>query len=133
MYGALDVAEQVNWATGADYFDDIRAVTKSPFLALRGINMFLTTQDIDSPGGAFWSDEYWHGYLDMMARDRYNLLDIHGPCDAVTLTFRTGFLTSSACRISRRWEWGRRRQSETWRVFARSFAWPPTTESRSPI
>ena len=51
----------------------------------------MTTQDIDEADGAFWSDEYWHGYLDMMARSRYNLLDIHGPCDAVTLTFPNGF------------------------------------------
>src|SRR5208337_2106824 len=91
MYGAMDLAEQVEWARDAAYFREVRAVTKSPFLTLRGVNMFLTTQDIDSPGGAFWSDEYWQGYLGMMARNRYNLLDIHGPCDAVTLTFPNGF------------------------------------------
>lgn len=91
MYGAMDLAEQVDWATDAAYFRQVHAVTKSPYLALRGVNMFLTTQDIDSPGGAFWSDEYWQGYLGMMARNRYNLLDIHGPCDAVTLTFPNGF------------------------------------------
>jgi hypothetical protein len=91
MYGAMDLAEQVDWASNAAYFREVHAVTKSPFLALRGVNMFLTTQDIDNPGGAFWSDEYWQGYLGMMARNRYNLLDIHGPCDAVTLTFPNGF------------------------------------------
>jgi hypothetical protein len=91
MYGAMDLAEQVDGASSAAYFHEVHAVTKSPFLVLRGVNMFLTTQDIDNPGGAFWSDEYWHGYLDMMARNRYNLLDIHGPCDAVTVTFPNGF------------------------------------------
>jgi hypothetical protein len=91
MYGAMDLAEQIGWARSADYFREINAATKSPFLTLRGVNMFLTTQDIDSPDGAFWSDEYWQGYLGMMARNRYNLLDIHGPCDAVTLTFPNGF------------------------------------------
>jgi hypothetical protein len=91
MYGAFDLAEQIGWAKGGDIAGQIKPTTKSPFLELRGINMFLTTQDIDEPAGAFWSDEYWNGYLDMMARDRYNLLDIHGPCDAVTLAFPNGF------------------------------------------
>ncbi len=91
MYGAMDVAEQIAWAGSPDYFRGVHPATKSPYLALRGVNMFLTTQDIDNPDGAFWSDEYWQGYLGMMARNRYNLLDIHGPCDAVTLTFPNGF------------------------------------------
>jgi len=91
MYGALDVAEQIAGSANNDFAGQVRATTKSPFLPIRGVNMFLTTQDIDEPGGAFWSDEYWVGYLDMMARDRYNFLDIHGPCDAVTLTFPNGF------------------------------------------
>jgi len=91
MYGALDLAEQIGWAPGSEFASQIKPVSKSPFLQVRGINMFLTTQDIDEPEGAFWSDEYWNGYLDMMARYRYNFLDIHGPCDAVTLTFPNGF------------------------------------------
>jgi hypothetical protein len=91
MYGALDVAEQFVWAKGDDLAAQVKPERKSPYLQLRGVNMFITTQDIDEPEGAFWSDEYWTGYLDMMAHDRYNLLDIHGPCDAVTLTFPNGF------------------------------------------
>ena len=87
MYGALDLAEQIGWASGDDFAGQIKPVSKSPYLELRGINMFPTTQDIDDPKGAFWSDEYWTGYFEMMARNRYNLLDMHGPCDAVTLTF----------------------------------------------
>jgi hypothetical protein len=91
MYGALDVAEQFVWAKGNDLAEQVKPVSKLPYLQLRGVNMFITTQDIDEPDGAFWSDEYWTGYLGMMARNRYNLLDIHGPCDAVTLTFPNGF------------------------------------------
>ncbi len=93
MYGALDLAEQVaqlEVRTG-HLAQQIRVVNKSPFLSLRGINFFLTVQDIDSADGALWSDAYWNGFLDMMARNRYNLLDIHGPCDAVTVTFPNGF------------------------------------------
>jgi hypothetical protein len=91
MYGALDLAEQISEGAGGDWVGQIRARSKSPFLAVRGINYFLTTQDIDLPGGAFWSDDYWKEFFDMMARDRYNFLDIHGPCEAVTLGFPDGF------------------------------------------
>jgi hypothetical protein len=91
MYGAFDLAEQIRAARGENFLAEIKPVTKSPFLALRGVNMFLTVQDIDLAGGAFWSDSFWDGFLGMMARDRYNLLDIHGPCDAVSLEFPNGF------------------------------------------
>jgi hypothetical protein len=91
MYGEFDLAEQVSGEPGSDFVAKIKPARKSPYLEVRGVNMFLTVQDIDEPEGAFWSDEYWKTYLDIMARDRYNFLDIHGPCDAVTLTFPNGF------------------------------------------
>ena len=91
MYGEFELAEQIAGEGGSDWQEKIRAVTKSPFLEVRGVNMFLTVQDVDNADGAFWSDDYWQKYLDMMARDRYNFLDIHGLCDAVTLTFPNGF------------------------------------------
>jgi hypothetical protein len=95
MYGALDLADQVASshasATWEGLAGEIKPTVKSPYLKIRGINMFLTTQDIDNPSSALWSDDYWQDFFDMMARDRYNLLDIHGPCDAVTLTFPNAY------------------------------------------
>jgi hypothetical protein len=91
MYGVLDLAEQIGGQNGRDFFPGVKPVTKSPYLEVRGVNMFLTVQDMDSPEGAFWSDDYWNTYLGIMAQNRYNLLDIHGPCDPVTLTFPNGF------------------------------------------
>ena len=91
MYGEHELAEQVSAQPSSDFVPNLRPTSQSPFLEIRGVNMFLTVQDIDQPQGAFWSDEYWKIYLDIMARDRYNFLDIHGPCDAVTLTFPNGF------------------------------------------
>ena len=87
MYGEFELAEQIAARPGDDRNIQIKPITKSPFLEVRGVNMFLTVQDVDNPDGAFWSDDYWEKYLDMMARDRYNFLDIHGLCDPVTLTF----------------------------------------------
>jgi hypothetical protein len=91
MYGAYELADQVALAVDRNLASRIAATSKSPFLEIRGVNMFLTVQDIDDADGAFWSDDYWNIYLGMMARNRYNFLDIHGPCDAVTLTFPNGF------------------------------------------
>jgi hypothetical protein len=91
MYGEFDVAEQIAGQSEGDWNAPIKAVNKSPFLEVRGVNMFLTVQDVDSPDGAFWSDDYWQKYLDIMAHDRYNFLDIHGLCDPTTLTFPNGF------------------------------------------
>jgi len=90
MYGALDLAEQIGRATGSDFASQIQPVSKSPFLAIRGINMFLTAQGFDEPDSWYWSDSFWTGFLDMMARDRYNFLDFHGPFD-LTVSFPNGF------------------------------------------
>jgi hypothetical protein len=91
MYGEFELADQIAAESNADWHGQLNPVSKSPFLEVRGVNMFLTVQDIDNPDGAFWSDDYWDKYLGMMARNRYNFLDIHGLCDAVTLTFPNGF------------------------------------------
>ena len=91
MYGEFELAEQISGQTGSDLTAAITPVTKSPYLEVRGVNMFLTVQDVDDPDGAFWSDDYWKTYLDIMARSRYNFLDIHGLCDAVTIGFPNGF------------------------------------------
>ncbi len=91
MYGAFELAEQIASASSSEFVSQLRPVSKSPFLPLRGVNDFICVQDIDQANGAFWSDDYWSGFLDLMARNRYNLLDIHGPLDDVTLRFPNGF------------------------------------------
>ncbi len=91
MYGEFELAEQIADGREVDWMSQLKSTSKSPFLEVRGVNMFLTVQDVDDSAGAFWSDDYWEKYLDLMARSRYNFLDIHGLCDAVTLTFPNGF------------------------------------------
>jgi len=91
MYGEFELAEQIANSATNNWERELKPADKSPFLEIRGVNMFLTVQDVDNPDGAFWSDDYWEKYLDTMAHDRYNFLDIHGLCDAVTLTFPNGF------------------------------------------
>ena len=91
MYGEFDLAEQIGAAAGNDWVSSLKPASKSPYLEIRGVNMFLTVQDVDSADGAFWSDDYWDKYLGIMAHDRYNFLDIHGLCDVVTIGFPNGF------------------------------------------
>jgi len=91
MYGEFELAEQIRAQVGDDWAKAIKPVNKSPYLEIRGVNMFLTVQDVDNADGAFWSDDYWNSYLGIMARSRYNFLDIHGLCDSVTLTFPNAF------------------------------------------
>ena len=88
MYGEFELAEQ---AVGDRQRLRGRKSTapQLTLLEIRGVNMFLTVQDIDQPHGAFWSDRV----LDDLPRHRRSrplqLLDIHRPCDAVTLTSPT--------------------------------------------
>lgn len=86
MYGALDLAEQIRLSGAADPLADVRPVSKAPYLAVRGVNMFLTSQGFDESDSWYWSDSYWQQFLDMLARDRYNFLDFHAVWD-VTRAF----------------------------------------------
>jgi hypothetical protein len=57
MYGEFELAERIAGQQGDDWQANIKAVTKSPYLEVRGVNMFLTVQDVDNADGAFWSDD----------------------------------------------------------------------------
>ncbi len=92
MYGAFEFAERLRqhpdtaWNTNA---------TGKPFLADRGLNLFLTLpwnyakNDTDYDVAAltdpnrwwFHNEDYWKTLLDLMAKSRLNWLDIHGTWD----------------------------------------------------
>ncbi len=90
MYGALDVSEEIASATTGNPLSEIKPIKKSPFLAVRGVNMFLTAQGFDEPNSWYWSDDFWVKFLDMLAVNRYNFLDFHGPFD-LTIGWPNGF------------------------------------------
>ena len=86
MYGTLDLAEQVDWGLTDNRLVEnplgtIEPTAKSPHLRIRGINAWLTTQGYKHRDSWYWSDAFWNGYFDMMARNRWNFLDLHGPHD----------------------------------------------------
>jgi len=76
MYGAMDLAERLD-QHGAAAFPLASPVKTSPLMKVRAANLFLV---LPEPGKAWWyrDPEFWVEYLDMMARGRFNLLDMHG-------------------------------------------------------
>lgn len=83
MYGGLDVAEAIHLGSLAE----LKLGEHKPFIAERGIK-FNIPLDARTPsytdGGdaaqqnipVMWSMEFWHSFLDAMARDRYNVLSL---------------------------------------------------------
>jgi len=83
MYGGLDVAEAVRLGTLAE----LRAGEHRPHIEWRGIKFNITpdrrtpTYSDNSDSAQYnipemWSMDFWHEYLDEMARHRYNVLSL---------------------------------------------------------
>lgn len=83
MYGGLEVAEQISLYG----IEGIRSVESSPYIEERGVKLNLTI-DMRTPtySGAgdseqlnietMWDIEFWHEYIDELARNRYNALSL---------------------------------------------------------
>ncbi|HUG11142.1 MAG TPA: hypothetical protein VMM36_09020 [Opitutaceae bacterium] len=85
MYGGLDVAEAIRIGTLESLVSESRV--RSPHIANRGIKFnipldFRTPTYSDRTDASqsnvpeMWSMDFWHAYLDEMARDRYNILSL---------------------------------------------------------
>ena len=83
MYGGLDVAEAIRLGTAAD----LKAGEHTPYIARRGIKFNIpldarTPSYSDAGDSAqqnipeMWSLDFWHEFLDAMARDRFNVLSL---------------------------------------------------------
>ena len=83
MYGALDLAEAVRLGT----LGDLRDSDHAPRIERRGIK-FNIPLDVRTPGYSdsgdsaqqnipeMWSLDFWHEFIDEMARNRYNVLTL---------------------------------------------------------
>jgi len=83
MYGGLDLAEAVRLGT----LDSVADSDHSPRVERRGIK-FNVPLDVRTPSysdnsdaaqsniGEMWSFDFWHDFLDNMARHRYNVLSL---------------------------------------------------------
>ena len=84
MYGVLDLAEQLTLTRD---WGKIEAKQSAPFIEKRGIKFNIPLDgrlpSYDDTGDAaqnnikeMWSEDFWHDYLDDLARNRYNVLSL---------------------------------------------------------
>lgn len=78
MYGCLELAERLQMGTS---LADVSPAAQSPYLEFRATNPFLSLPypfTGDLKGWWFLSEDFWRTYLDMLARARFNWVDLHG-------------------------------------------------------
>ncbi|MFC1762587.1 hypothetical protein ACFL6U_10970 [Planctomycetota bacterium] len=84
MYGVLDLAEQLTLTRD---WSKIESKQRDPFIEKRGIKFNIPLDgrlpSYDDTGDAaqknikeMWSKDFWHAYLDDLARNRYNVLSL---------------------------------------------------------
>jgi hypothetical protein len=74
MYAALELVERLE----AGAFPPTSQVDEAPATPLRAANLFLV---LPAPGESSWwflSQDFWTEYLDLLARARFDFLDLHG-------------------------------------------------------
>lgn len=88
MYGCLELAERVR-LDGAAALHSSQPITQAPFTKFRAVNLFITLPYGAETWDTWWflSDEFWQGYLNQLARARFNWIDLHGMYDVVATTF----------------------------------------------
>ncbi len=75
MYSLLEAADRVAWAhDGARPFSEIRDTAESPAVAERGVTIF--TMQRAQFENRLHDAAYWSKYLDMLARDRFNMFQV---------------------------------------------------------
>lgn len=77
MYGALELAERIR-TLGAKALPLDKPLAGSPLIHIRGVNLFLTLPQAQEENWWFHSTAFWTEYLDLLARSRFNFLDLHG-------------------------------------------------------
>jgi len=87
MYALFELAEQIRSSSGRASWqaviDSLKSTRQKPFLEFRADNAFLHT----SPAGPLFDVPMWNSYIDMLARDRFNVLDMHGTYDLKSTVF----------------------------------------------
>ena len=75
MYGLLDVANRIGWSTDRSVpMRYLKEITEKPDVKERGLSMYTMNRRYWE--SRFYDEDYWIKYLDMMAQDRFNMLEI---------------------------------------------------------
>ena len=73
MYAALDTADRIIWADDAeDPLKEVRDISESPAIKERAISIYTMNRAYWE--SRFYDEQYWAGYLDMLAKNRINSL-----------------------------------------------------------
>jgi hypothetical protein len=94
MYGALEVAERLR-EVGAGALPLRAPIGGAPGVSLRAANLFLVLPTSTDPSNLpwwFYDPEFWREYLNLMARSRLDVLDLHGMYDIETTLFPNALL-----------------------------------------
>ncbi len=78
MYGVFELAERVKLG---ERLERLGPVTQKPYLEFRATNPFLSLPYPFTGSFKDWwflSEDFWRTYLDMLARARFNWIDLHG-------------------------------------------------------
>ena len=86
MYGLQELAEQIGsegkHGTWSRLVQGIKSTTEKPFVEIRADNMFIHVYPLELN-----QLDMWRAYIDMLARNRFNLLDLHGAYDLRSTSF----------------------------------------------
>ena len=71
MYALLDVADRIGWSTDKNKpLSEVRDITEKPYVPERALSIYtMQRKHVES---FFYNEEYWAGYLDMLAENRFN-------------------------------------------------------------
>lgn len=88
MYAAFDVAEQIELGKFRNPQTlQIEERKRTPSILYRGINLMIHTQALDDPVSWFHNELFWKDFLLVLAKSRFNFLDLHGAYDLMTTQF----------------------------------------------
>jgi hypothetical protein len=90
MYGLQELAEQIhrlrptekNSANWADLAAGLKPTAQHPFMEVRADNAFVHVYPL-----LLNDREQWRAYIDQLARNRFNVLDLHGAFDLQSTSF----------------------------------------------
>ena len=75
MYALLDVSNRVSWSTNSSApLRYVKEVTSEPYVKERGLSMYTMNRRYWE--SRFYDENYWVEYFDMMAKNRFNMLEI---------------------------------------------------------
>lgn len=75
MYGLLDFSDRIGWSvSSSEPFSRIREITEQAYVKERAIVIYTMNRSYWE--SRFYDEKYWENYLDMMARNRLNMLEV---------------------------------------------------------